>query len=270
MALTYPQIDPVAISLGPVQIHWYALAYMAGFLLGWAYAVHLIKKYPHRFGPTKDQIGDFMTWAILGVLLGGRLGYVVFYNLGYYLEKPLEILQIWDGGMAFHGGVIGLVTAIILYALKQKINMFRLADIASCAAPIGFFFGRIANFINGELFGRTTDVPWAMVFPRGGDVPRHPSQLYESALEGLVLFVVLFVLVRSQEVRERPGLLSVVFLTGYAAFRFVVEFFREPDTQLGFVFLTFSMGQILSAAMIIGALVLLVLIMRGHTRYEPA
>lgn len=270
MALSFPQIDPVAIHLGPLQIHWYALAYMAGFLLGWAYANYLVKKYPHPNGPDKEAISDFMTWAILGVLLGGRLGYVAFYNAGYYLQNPLEILQIWDGGMSFHGGVIGLVSTIILFSLKRKINMFRLADIASCAAPMGFFFGRIANFINGELYGRVTDAPWGIVFPRGGEDPRHPSQLYEAILEGLVLFILLFILIRSEKVRERPGLVSVVFLIGYASFRFFVEFFREPDSQLGFVFLSFSMGQVLSSAMIVGGLILLFLISRGKTKYDPA
>ncbi len=270
MALTFPNIDPVAIELGPLQIHWYALAYMAGFLLAWAYGNYLVKKYPHSHGPDKDAISDFMTWAILGVLLGGRLGYVIFYNASYYLHNPLEIIQIWDGGMAFHGGVIGLVTAITLFSLKRKINLFRLADITACAAPMGFFFGRIANFVNGELYGRPSDVPWAIVFPRGGEEPRHPSQLYEGLLEGVVLFSILFVLIRFEKIREKPGLLSVVFLIGYASFRFIIEFFRQPDSQLGFVFLSFSMGQILSTAMILGGLFLLFLISRGKTQYDPA
>lgn len=266
MSLTYPQIDPIAVHIGPLQIHWYALSYIAGFLLGWAWAAFLTKKYPAGTRPNADDIGDFLSWVILGILLGGRLGYVVFYNLPYYMENLAEIPQVWDGGMSFHGGVIGVVTTLLIYAKIKKINVFRLADMASCAAPIGFFLGRIANFVNGELFGRVTDAPWGMVFPRGGDQPRHPSQLYEAALEGVLLFIILAVLVQFKSVRERPGLLSVVFLVGYATFRFIVEFAREPDAQLGFIVADLSMGQLLSSLMVIGGLVLLALVMTGRTQ----
>ena len=270
--LTYPNIDPVALSIGPLQIYWYAIAYLAGFLFAWGYARLLSAKYL-GVRPNKDDIDDFISWAILGVLIGGRLGYVLFYNLPFYSDNPLEALKLWNGGMSFHGGVIGLVSAIIIFALKNKINMFRLADIASCAAPMGFFFGRIANFVNGELYGRvvtdTENVPWAMVFPHAGPEPRHPSQLYEAVLEGLVLFTILFIASRFQAVRERPGILSAIFLIGYATFRFIVEFFRQPDAQIGFLIGGLSMGQLLSLAMVLGGCLLVLLMKIGVTKRSP-
>lgn len=250
MALVFPDIDPVAFTLGPLHIRWYALAYLAGFLLGWRVCLYLVRRPGEPARPDSTDIDDFLPWAILGVILGGRIGYVLFYQFEAYLNAPLEIFKVWHGGMSFHGGLCGLVLAIVLFARRRKIPVLRLADLLSCVAPIGLFLGRIANFVNGELYGRTTDVPWGIVFPDAGNAPRHPSQLYESALEGLVLFMVVFALSAWTPVRNRhPGVVSGVFLAGYALFRFVVEFFREPDSQIGYILETLTMGQILCLPM---------------------
>ena len=265
MIFEFPNIDPVAFALGPLVVRWYALAYIAGFLLGWRYCLYLVGL-NKDVRPNREDIDDYLPWAILGVILGGRFGYVLFYQSDLYMSHPLEIFKLWHGGMAFHGGVIGVVLSLLIYAGVKKINVFRLADMASCAAPIGVFFGRITNFINGELFGRVTDMPWGIVFPRGGPLPRHPSQLYESLLEGLVLFVILAVLARRDNIRERPGILSGVFLLGYAALRSVSEMFRQPDAQIGFLWGGASMGQLLSAPMILAGLFLIVYAWRYGTR----
>lgn len=256
MALAFPNIDPVAIHIGPLMIHWYALAYLGGFLLGWWYALSWCRLDQNKIRPTTDDIDDFMTWAILGIILGGRLGYILFYNLPHYLEYPLDILKVWQGGMAWHGGLIGVIAVVFTYSHLKKIPVLRLGDVFACSAPIGFGLGRLANFINGELYGRVTDAPWGMVFPGGGDLPRHPSQLYQATLEGLVLFSILFVLARIDSIRHRPGLLSAAFLFFYGLFRFIAEFFREPDVQLGFFFSGVTMGQILCIPMFIGAAVI--------------
>lgn len=250
LAIAFPAIDPVAVELGPLVIRWYALAYIVGFVAGWRYCMRLARSGPAR--PTAQDFDDFLPWAVVGVILGGRFGYVLFYNLPHYLQNPLEALMVWQGGMAFHGGLLGIIVAIVLYARRHGFSPFALGDLIACAAPIGLFFGRIANFVNGELYGRATDVAWAVEFPRGGFVPRHPSQLYEAALEGLVLFVVLAVMVRDPAIRARPGILGGVFLAGYGLSRFVVEFFREPDPQLGLLFAGATMGQLLSVPMILG------------------
>jgi len=194
---------------------------------------------------SKRDVDDLLFWATLGVILGGRLGYVAFYNLDYYLDNPANILKVWQGGMAFHGGFMGVIVAIILFARKRGISILAVLDAAAVATPIGLFFGRIANFINGELFGRTTDVAWGMVFPHGGPLPRHPSQLYEAALEGLILFVILYVLSRNAFVRHRPGILGGAFVAGYGISRIIVEFFRQPDAQLGFLAGVVPMGQVI-------------------------
>jgi len=250
MAFEFPNIDPVALALGPFQIRWYALAYLAGFLIGWRYCMRLAGwDAEHR--PSREDIDDFLTWVIVGVILGGRLGYVLFYNLSYYLSHPIEALYIWQGGMSFHGGVLGVLAAMFIYAGRQKFSALRLCDIVCAAAPIGLFFGRIANFVNGELYGRVTEAPWGIVFPRGGEFPRHPSQLYQAALEGLVLFVILFLLIRNDWVRNRPGIVAGVFLAGYGFFRGVVEFYREPDAHIGLYFDVLSQGQLLSLPMVL-------------------
>lgn len=250
LALAFPTIDPILIEVGPFAIRWYALAYLAGLFGGVWYARRLVMKPPSLMTPT--QIDDFLIWALVGIVLGGRLGYVLFYKPVYYLSNPSEILMTWQGGMSFHGGLIGVVVAIILFARKAGIEKWYLSDNVGCAVPIGLFLGRVANFINGELYGRTApDIPWAMAFPGGGPIPRHPSQLYEAALEGLVLFAIMHVLWRSDYIRHRPGVLTGVFCAGYAMARIIVEFFREPDRHLGLVFAGATMGQLLSIALLI-------------------
>ncbi len=263
--LQFPEIDPVAFSVGPIEIRWYALAYLSAFLLGWQYALY-IAGLNKGSRPHKTDIDDFLPWAILGVIVGGRLGYVFIYQPELYLAHPLEIPKVWHGGMSFHGGLLGAVVTIIIYSIYNKISLLRLSDMFACATPIGLFFGRLANFINGELFGRVSKVPWAMEFPGGGPLTRHPSQLYEAGLEGLLLFLVLFLLLRVREVRERPGLLSGVFLIGYGACRMFAEQFREPDTQIGLLFDHFSMGQLLSMPMFLGGAVLVVYALSGKSR----
>lgn len=250
LALAFPVVDPVAVQIGPLAIRWYALAYLAGFLLGWRYCIYLARR--RRGRPDAMDFDDFLTWAVAGAILGGRLGYVLFYNLPYYLESPLEVLMVWQGGMSFHGGLLGVILAVLLFCRARELSPFVFGDLIACAAPIGLFFGRIANFVNGELYGRAApDFEWAMVFPRDPlQVARHPSQLYEAALEGLLLFVVLALLVRRPSVVERPGLLAGVFLAGYGLARAFVEFFREPDAQLGFLWGGATMGQLLCVPMI--------------------
>jgi phosphatidylglycerol:prolipoprotein diacylglycerol transferase len=254
MPLQFPSIDPVAISIGPLSVHWYALAYLAGFLLGWRIARYVCRLDGNKIKPTETDMDDFMTWVILGVLLGGRLGYVLFYNFEQYIAEPLNVFKLWQGGMSFHGGLIGVLTAVFSYAVVKKIPVLRLADVAAVAAPIGFFFGRIANFVNGELFGRVTDAPWGMVFPRGGPEPRHPSQLYEAFFEGAVLFLIVMVLARRPNIRRHPGIIGAAFLFFYGIFRFGIEAVREPDVQLGLFFDMISMGQILCLPMIFGGI----------------
>jgi phosphatidylglycerol:prolipoprotein diacylglycerol transferase len=249
LALAYPAIDPVIVEIGPLAVRWYGLAYLTGILLGWWVMRRLCARSPA--GATPDDVGDFVFWAVVGVVVGGRLGSVLFYQFDYYAANPLQVFAIWKGGMAFHGGLIGVIAATILFCRRRKIALLAFGDMIACVAPIGLFFGRIANFINGELFGRPApDVPWAMAFPRGGPVPRHPSQLYEAALEGLLLFLVLMALWRLTRVRETPGTLIGVFLIGYGAARSIVELFREPDAHLGLLSLGLTMGQWLSLPMI--------------------
>lgn len=252
-AIAFPIIDPVAISIGPFAIRWYALAYIAGLMLGWRYCRRIAAK----GGPvTPEAFDDFLTWATLGVILGGRFGYVLFYKPDYYIAHPLEIFAVWQGGMSYHGGMIGVLAAIWLYARRHALPFLALGDLVAAATPIGLFFGRLANFINGELYGRASDVPWAMAFPNGGPQPRHPSQLYEAALEGLVLFIILAVLASKPEIRARHGLIGGVFLAGYGIARIISEAFREPDSFLGFFALGTTMGQWLSLPMVVAGLVL--------------
>lgn len=253
--LPYHDIDPVAISLGPLAIRWYSLSYIAGLVLGWLYARWLVRLPPQRM--TLAQIDDFLVWATLGVVLGGRLGYVLFYNFETYLATPLAILRVWEGGMSFHGGLIGVILAAYLFTRKHGLPFLLLADILACVTPIGLFFGRLANFVNGELYGRPSDASWAMVFPTGGPEARHPSQLYEAGLEGLLLFFVLFAFARARAL-QRLGWIGGLFLLGYGLSRFVVEFFREPDAHIGFLFGAATMGQLLSLPMIVVGVILMV------------
>jgi phosphatidylglycerol:prolipoprotein diacylglycerol transferase len=255
LVLTFPVIDPVAIAFGPLAIRWYSLAYIVGLIFGWRFMMHLAGRPPGLVA--RQDCDDFMIWATLGVILGGRLGYAIFYQPLYFLYNPVEILAVWRGGMSFHGGMLGVMFAAILFTRKRNISGLAFCDLVCTVAPVGLFFGRIANFINGELVGRVTDVPWAMVFPRGGPDPRHPSQLYEATLEGLVLFAVLLFLVYRIRAMERPGFLSGAFLVGYAVARGVVELVREPDAQLGFLIGGATMGQLLSVPLALGGLYLI-------------
>jgi phosphatidylglycerol:prolipoprotein diacylglycerol transferase len=260
-ALPFPAIDPVLVSIGPLAIRWYALAYIAGLVIGWRYMRALAAKPPVAAAP--EAVDDFLLWATFSVIVGGRLGYVLFYRPGYYLDHPLEILSVWQGGMSFHGGILGVTVAGIFFVRQRSIAALPFADRLACAAPIGLFFGRLANFINGELWGRVADVPWAFVFPRGGPLPRHPSQLYQAALEGLALFALLYLLQRREYLRARPGLLTGVFLAGYGVVRMFGELFREPDAHIGLLAFGTTWGQWLSLPMVaIGA----VLIARARSR----
>ncbi len=249
-ALPFPAIDPVIVSFGPFAIRWYALSYVAGLFIGWWVMSRLAERPPAPGQApvlTRALIDDFLLWATLGVILGGRLGYVLFYNPAHFLAHPLEILKIWQGGMSFHGGLLGVVAAVILFARHRRVPILAVGDLTCLVAPIGLFFGRIANFINGELYGRPTDAPWAMVFPTDPTgQPRHPSQLYEAALEGLLLFLILAALTRYADARGRPGLITGAFLLGYGFFRSVGELFRQPDAHIGFLSGATTMGQWLS------------------------
>jgi phosphatidylglycerol:prolipoprotein diacylglycerol transferase len=251
--IAFPMIDPVAVQLGPLAIRWYALAYVAGLVLGWWLTRRLLRR-PDLWGRTPPlepaAIDDLLVAMALGVVLGGRIGYILFYNLPYYAAHPLRMLEVWHGGMSFHGGLVGAIVAMTLFAWRRKTPALPVFDLVATVVPIGLFFGRIANFINGELWGRVTDVPWAMVFPNAGPLPRHPSELYEAAMEGVLLYVILAVMVRSGALR-RPGLVSGSFLMGYGIFRIVGETFREPDIQLGFLFEGVTMGMVLSVPMVL-------------------
>jgi phosphatidylglycerol:prolipoprotein diacylglycerol transferase len=246
----FPNIDPVALAIGPLAIRWYALAYMAGLTLGLLWAKSLARQRPWD-RPTADDLDEFLVWAVCGVVLGGRLGSVLFYQPAYYLQNPLEIFAVWKGGMSFHGGMLGVLVAVFLFGRRRKFDPLKLGDIVAVVAPVGLFFGRIANFINGELWGRPTDVAWAMVFPHADGQPRHPSQLYQACLEGLVLLVVMQIAVRRPALRERPGALAGIFLIGYGIARIIGEFFRQPDVQLGFLVGGITMGQLLSLPMLL-------------------
>ncbi len=248
LLIPYPKFDPILVQFGPFAIRWYALAYIVGILLGWVYARAIIRNERYWSGPaplTVIQFDDFVLWVTIGIILGGRTGYVLFYNLPYFAAHPLQIFQLWHGGMSFHGGFVGCVLAVVLFAKKRGLPILSLGDITCAVGPIGLFLGRLANFINDELWGRPTDVPWAMIFPTGGPMPRHPSQLYEAGLEGLLLLAVLYVMIRAGALK-RPGLIVGSFACGYAMARIFAEFFREPDPQLGFLWGGATMGQLLS------------------------
>lgn len=265
-ALPFPNIDPVLVSIGPFAIRWYALAYILGILLGWVYARWMIRNErlwaAGKPPMTATDYDDFIVWVTLGIILGGRTGYILFYNPAYFAAHPFEILQLWNGGMSFHGGFTGCVLAVLLFAWRRNISVLSLGDLTCAAAPIGLFLGRIANFINGELWGRPADVAWAFVFPGGGPVPRHPSQLYEAALEGLVLFVVLALFVRGG-VLKRPGLIVGAFAIGYALARSFCELFREPDAQLGFLWGGLTMGMLLSIPLLLAGIAFALYALRG-------
>jgi len=257
--IPFPAFDPIMISFGPFAVRWYALAYIVGILAGWFYGRAIISSERLWGGAapfTVLDFDDFVIWITLGIILGGRTGYVLFYNFPHFAAHPLEILQLWNGGMSFHGGVTGCVVAIVLFALHRHIPMLSLGDVTAAVAPIGLFLGRIANFINGELWGRPTNVPWAMVFPYGGPIPRHPSQLYEASLEGVALFFVLAVLVRAGALK-RSGVVTGAFALGYGVARITCELFREPDAQLGFLWNGLTMGMLLCIPLMLGGIAVL-------------
>lgn len=255
LALPFPPLDPVAFSVGPFPVRWYGLAYFFGLILTWRYCLRLCRFFPNI---TRKDVEDFLIWGMAGVVIGGRLGHVLFYDLERYIANPVEIFKTWEGGMAFHGGLIGVALAFGLYTWKRHISILSFSDLVVCGIPIGLGLGRIANFVNGELYGRVTDVSWAVLFPVGGYVPRHPSQLYEAFLEGFVLWVILAWCVRVKTLRERPGILTGLFLVGYGAARCFCELFREPEGLwwMGKVVLTY--GQLLSLPLLLtgGVLIL--------------
>ncbi len=255
--LLFPQFDPFIVHYGNFGVRWYALSYIAGLVLGWRLVRRLVQRSPAV--ATAVQVDDFLTWATLGVVLGGRLGYVLFYQPGFFLENPARILEVWSGGMSFHGGMLGVAVVIFAFCRRQGIPILGFADRIAVAAPIGLGLGRVANFINGELWGREAPdwLPWAMIFPTGGPVPRHPSQIYQALMEGLILFLVMFALSRRHGVMARPGLLTGIFLVGYAIARIIGEFFRQPDAFLGFLFAGATMGQLLSLPMLLAGIVLI-------------
>jgi phosphatidylglycerol---prolipoprotein diacylglyceryl transferase len=264
--LPYPAINPVLIHLGPLAVRWYALAYIVGILLGWIYARAIIRSPRLWGGPAPlatadhdaaENFDDFIIWITIGIILGGRIGYILFYDLPLFAAHPLQIVALWNGGMSFHGGVLGCIVAIVWFARHRGISILSLGDVTTAVAPIGLFLGRIANFINGELWGRPSNVPWAMVFPHDdAALPRHPSQLYEAALEGLVLFAVLNLLVRLGALK-RPGIVTGSFALGYGVARITCEFFREPDVQLGFLWGGLTMGMLLCIPLMLAGVAIL-------------
>jgi len=258
----HPHIDPVAVSIGPLDVHWYGLMYLLSFLLGWGMGIVRTKQ-PH-VDWNRDEVGDFLFYVVLGVVLGGRIGYMLFYQPGMLVSDPLQLFYIWQGGMSFHGGLLGVLFASGWFARRTGRGFWDITDFVAPIVPIGLFFGRIANFINGELIGRVTDVPWAMVYPMVDNAPRHPSELYEAGLEGLLLFAILWLFA----MRPRPRMaVSGMFLLGYGCLRFFAEFFRQPDAFLGFVaFDWMTMGQVLCTPMIVAGIILLALAYRGRER----
>lgn len=250
LALPFPAIDPVAISLGPLHVRWYALAYIVGIVLAWVYCRALARR--PESPATVAAVDDLVFWATLGILIGGRLGMVLFYQPSYFLAHPLDIVKVWEGGMSFHGGFLGVIAALFYVSWRHKMHFFVLADLAAAGAPIGIFLGRIANFVNGELWGRASDVSWAMIFPdpAAGGIPRHPSQLYQAFAEGLLVFIVLRILV-TRGWLARPGRVGAAFVLCYGLARFFDEFFREPDSYLGYFLGSVTQGQLLSLPMIL-------------------
>ncbi len=245
--------DPVALEIFSLEIRWYSLAYIFGIIFGWI----LAKKLFIQDLEVKNKFDDYLTYLIIGIVLGGRLGYIFIYNLSFYLNNPLDIFKIWQGGMSFHGGLIGVVFASIFFAKKNNQNPYIYMDVVSLVAPIGLFFGRTANFINSELYGTITNVPWAVTFVQVDNFPRHPSQLYEALLEGLFLFLLLIYF--RNKFLLKPGIISGLFLIIYSTFRFIVEFYRVPDEQLGYIFLNLTMGQVVSSMFILLGVILIYL-----------
>ena len=259
LVITYPQIDPVLINIGPLPIRWYALAYIFGLILGWWYARYLVQRENFWNGvrrPDAASLDDLLVYVAFGVILGGRLGYVLFYNIEFFFSHPAKVFAVWEGGMAFHGGLAGAALAVWLFARRNNVSALTVSDICCAVVPVGIGLGRIANFIKPELWGRPSDAAWAMVFPDAGPLARHPSQLYEAATEGLLLFILLLWAVRAGQLRQ-PGMVSGLFAIGYGLARIFCEFFREPDPQLGFLFGGATMGMLLSLPLIAVGILLL-------------
>jgi phosphatidylglycerol:prolipoprotein diacylglycerol transferase len=272
--IPFPGIDPVLIEFGPFALRWYALSYIAAIFFGWWYAKRIVAN-GRLWGPggapfNPAAIDDFVVWATLGIILGGRLGYVLVYDLPKFAADPVQIFELWHGGMSFHGGFLGTVLAMVLFARARRIPVWSLIDVIAASVPPGILFVRLANFINGELYGRPTDVPWAMIFPNGGPEPRHPSQLYEGLLEGLLLFLVLRLLTHHLGRLKQPGVVSAVFAIGYGLARIFSEFFREPDAQIGFFPGGFTMGMILSVPVVLVGIGLLLWSTRRKAVVRPA
>ncbi len=269
LVIPYPDIDPVIFQIGPFALRWYSLAYIGGLILGWRYLLHLLKD--PKLWPTTTRgkekvlktpataldIDDLLLWATLGVVIGGRMGYILFYKPQMLWTDPLAIFAVWEGGMSFHGGFLGVLIATALFCIRRNLNPLEVGDLVAAVAPIGLFFGRIANFINGELWGHVTNVPWAMVFPNAGPLPRHPSQIYEAALEGVALFFVLRIAIYAYNSLQRPGLTLGLFAIGYGLSRIFVEFFRFPDIDTGYVIGFITMGMVLSLPMVLVGLALI-------------
>jgi phosphatidylglycerol:prolipoprotein diacylglycerol transferase len=249
LAILLPHINPILADLGPIQIRWYSLAYIFGIFLGAIYFQYLAKKIKLKL--SQNFMDDFITSIILGIIIGGRLGFTLIYNPKYYITHPIEILKTWNGGMSFHGGLIGFFIATLLVCRSHKVKTFAILDLAACCAPIGIFLGRIANFVNSELYGRKSDMPWAVIFPDVDSIARHPSQIYEALTEGTLLFIILNIALTKFKLYKHQGVLSGLFCVFYSLFRFTVENFRQPDEQVGFVIYHLTMGQLLSIAMII-------------------
>ena len=246
-------LDPILINLGFISLRWYSLAYIFGILIGWWYGKKIIKKFKNKHGNfLADDFDDLITYLIFGIVIGGRVGYVIFYNLNYYIENPLDIIKIWQGGMSFHGALIGIIIGTFFFSYRRDKNALFFLDIIACVSPIGIFFGRIANFINGELVGKISSMPWSVIFPNVDMMPRHPSQIYEAILEGIILFLIVNFFINKKE--YIIGTCSYVFLISYGALRIVSEFFREPDLQLGYIFNIASMGSILSFVMFLSGI----------------
>jgi phosphatidylglycerol---prolipoprotein diacylglyceryl transferase len=260
-------LDPVALDLGFFQLRWYSLAYLFGIVIGWWYLLRMLREPGAPMA--RRHADDLVFYATLGIILGGRLGYVLFYRPGFYLENPLEILQLWDGGMSFHGGVIGVSLGIFYMARKHRLDWLRIHDYVACCIPFGLFLGRLANFVNAELWGRETDLPWGVIFPTGGEIARHPSQLYEALLEGVLLFLILWILFWKTRARYRPGMLVGAFILVYGISRFLVELVRQPDAGLENLSWGLSMGQTLSLPMIVGGVYLMLTAKRRAERVRP-
>ncbi len=253
----YPNINPIAIDFGFIKISWYAISYIVGILSSWYFILKIIKI--KNIEINDRIISDLISNCIIGIILGGRLGYVIFYNPNYYFDNFMEIFKIWNGGMSFHGGFIGVILAIIYSSKTSKIPIIVFSDLISIVSPIGLFFGRLANFVNGELYGRVTNHHFGMIFPNSGKLPRHPSQLYEAFFEGLILFLIMVILMNKSKIFEKKGLLTASFIFFYGTFRFFIEYFREPDGHIGLIYFNFSMGQILSLPMIVCGLYFMII-----------